>query len=90
MSPLRNEHGAPSRLVAECGASKRGLERCYDTDDTNRGPGDTRTIRWVVKMVRSKTFPMSVDRPLERRLQTVAGAIDFLLTDGSRNHGHAP
>jgi len=66
------------------------LKRCYDTDDTNRGPGDTRTIRWVVKMARSKTFPMSVDRPLERRLQTVAGAIDFLLTDGSRNHGHAP
>jgi hypothetical protein len=61
-----------------------------DTDDTNRGPGDTRTIRWVVKMARSKTFPMSVHRPLERRLHTVAGAIDFLLTDGSRNHGHAP
>jgi hypothetical protein len=27
-----------------------GLARCHDTDDTNRGSGDTRTIRWIAKM----------------------------------------
>jgi hypothetical protein len=31
-----------------------------DTDDTNRGFGDTRTIRWTVKMTHSEIFQMSL------------------------------
>ena len=34
------------------GARARRLAQCRDTDDTNRGSGDTRTIRWMVKMAR--------------------------------------
>jgi hypothetical protein len=37
-----------------------------------------------------KAFQMSGDWPPERRPQIVAGAIAFLLSDRSRNHGHAP
>jgi hypothetical protein len=37
------------------------IARCHDTDDTNRGSGDTRTIRWMVKIARSETFQMSID-----------------------------
>jgi len=52
---------------ALCG-SAWGLVRCRDTDDTNRGSGDTRTIRWMVKIARSETFQMSIDWLPERRL----------------------
>jgi hypothetical protein len=51
----------------ERGVSAWGLARCHDTDDTNRGAGDTRTIRWMVKMARSETFEMSIDWRPERR-----------------------
>jgi hypothetical protein len=44
----------------ERGASAWGLARCHDTDDTNRGSGDTRTIHWTVKMACSETFQMSL------------------------------
>src|SRR5262249_18623689 len=40
-----------------------GLARCRDPDDTNRGYRNTRTIRWMAKMVDSETFQMSTDRP---------------------------
>jgi hypothetical protein len=49
------------------GVSRWGLARCHDTDDTNRSSGDTRTIRWKVKIARSETFQMSIDWPPERR-----------------------
>ena len=52
----------------ERGVSAWGLAQCHDTDDTNRGSGDTRTIRWMVKMARSETFQMSADWLPERRL----------------------
>src|SRR5215472_11592121 len=45
-----------------------GLVQCRDTDDTNRGSGDTRTIRWMVKIARSETFQMSADWLPECRL----------------------
>ena len=45
------------------GVSAWGLAQCRDTDDTNCGSGDTRTIRWMVKMARSETFQMSIDCP---------------------------
>ena len=51
----------------ERGVSAWGLARCHDTDDTNRGFGDTRTIRWMVKIARSETFQMSIDWSPERR-----------------------
>jgi hypothetical protein len=44
----------------------------------------------MIKMGRLKTFQKSLDRPPQRHPQTFAGAIDFLLTDRSRNHGHSP
>ena len=37
-----------------------GLARCRDTDDTNRGYRDTRTIRWLTKM---SSDEMSIDWP---------------------------
>jgi hypothetical protein len=52
----RNEHGV----------SVWRLARCHDTDDTNRGCGDTRTIRWMVKMACSETFEISIDWRPER------------------------
>jgi len=52
----------------ERGVSAWGLVQCRDTDDTNRGSGDTRTIRWMVKMARSETLQMSIDWLRERRL----------------------
>ena len=45
----------------------RGLARCHNTDDTNRGYGDTQTIRWMVKMACSEAFQMSIDWPPEHR-----------------------
>ena len=51
-----------------------GLARCHDTDDTNRGYGDTQTIRCMVKMARSDAFQtrimsstISLGRPTTRR-----------------------
>jgi hypothetical protein len=42
----------------------------HDTDDTNRGFGDTRTIQWTVKMARSEIFQMSlIGRPNDARCQ---------------------
>jgi hypothetical protein len=52
----RNEHGV----------SVWRLARCHDTDDTNRGADDTRTIRWMVKMACSETFEISIDWRPER------------------------
>jgi hypothetical protein len=52
-----------------------GLARCHDTDDTNRGSGDTRKIRWVVKMERSGTFQMYW--VLERCLAIAMAAPDY-------------
>ena len=37
-----------------------GLGWSDDTDDTNRSPSDTRTIRWMAKMARSRTFEVSL------------------------------
>src|SRR5262249_146144 len=41
-----------------------GLARCRDTDDTNRGYRDTRTIRWLTKM---SSDQMSIDWPPKHR-----------------------
>ena len=41
-----------------------GLARCRDTDDTNRGYRDTRTIRWLTKM---SSDEMSIDWPPKHR-----------------------
>ena len=53
-----------------------GLRGCHDTDNTNRGSGDTRTIRWMVKMARSETCQMSlICRPNDARYQNGAPAV---------------
>jgi hypothetical protein len=53
-----------------------GLAPCHDTDDTNRRSGDTRTIRWMVKMARLETSQMSlICRPNDARYQNGAPAV---------------
>jgi hypothetical protein len=51
----------PCHLSAETNvALLQGGARCHDTDDTNRGSGDTRAIRWTVRIALSETFQMSL------------------------------
>jgi hypothetical protein len=50
-----------------CVTGRRRLARCRNTDDTNRGYSDTRTIRWLARIARSETFQMFIDWPPKRR-----------------------
>jgi len=47
-------HSAGTQVVLSGLSVLSGLARCHDTNDTNRCSGDTRTIRWIVKMVYSE------------------------------------